>query len=106
MECLRFQRLLEISLAAGQICDPIRASLMRKCSLTQRENKEGRGECVNGKREVEREKEGEEEEEEKKEKVKEEEEEEEREETGGGEGTEEGGVILKTNKTHCLYFIL
>lgn len=58
MECLGFQRLLEISLAAGQICDPIRASLMRKCSLTQRENKEGRGEHVNGKREVEREKEG------------------------------------------------
>lgn len=49
MECLGFQRLLEISLAAGQICDPIRASLMKKCSLTQRENEDGRGENVKGK---------------------------------------------------------
>lgn len=54
MECLGFQRLLEFSLAAGQICDPIRASLMRKCSLTQRENEYRRGEHVRGKREVER----------------------------------------------------
>lgn len=57
MECLGFQRLLEISLAASQICDPIRASLMKKCSLTQRENEAGRGEHVKWKREVEREKE-------------------------------------------------
>lgn len=54
MECLGFQRLLEFSLAAGQICDPIRASLMRKCSLTQRENEYGRREHVKGKREVKR----------------------------------------------------
>lgn len=44
MECLGFQRLLEISLAAGQISDPIRASLMRKCSLTRRENEDGKKE--------------------------------------------------------------
>lgn len=42
MECLGFWRLLEISLAAGQMCDPIRASLMRKCSLTQKENENGK----------------------------------------------------------------
>lgn len=42
MECLGVWRLLEVSLAAGQIRDPIRASLMRKRSLTPRENEEGR----------------------------------------------------------------
>lgn len=55
MECLGFQRLLEISLAAGQIYDPIRASLMRMCSLTQIENEDERGEHVKKKREGERE---------------------------------------------------